>query len=394
MSRAQLIYPVEKDLQRQRERFIADPNNSEILSRYYKVRMTQVKPMTVLAEFVRLNEISCIFGKRFEDVSVKDAEDLIYMIDGKDNSDSTKNKYRKVLKSFFRWLKMSPPGQFPSEVQWIRLKKVPLITVKESDLITYDEAMSIGEHATNLRDKALFHCKLDAGCRMGEILTVKVGEVQFNEFGAVLNSDGKTGEQPLILTWSSKVLAIWLNNHPFRNDSESPLWPILGRDVPRQLSYAAALRNFKKCVKKTGIKKRVWPHLLKHVSCSMDSTLGMSDPYRKYKHHWTPNSRMPQVYEHLSKSIIANIQRETLQRQTGLMLPAVKIPEERIDIFKHCNRCEFENPRDAIYCNQCAFPLKEREQFEKSLEQVRLDTAIGKIRDDPEKMEKIISMIG
>jgi len=392
MSRAELIYPLKENIERQIAKVATDRHNKEILMRYYKVRSSEVSQATLLADLIRLNQMSVMLGKKFEDATIQDIEDLIFAVDQRKNSNSTKNKFRQALKSLFRWLKKTGPGDYPPEVRWIRRKKVPLVAIRPEDMISFDDCLRISECASNLRDKALYQCKLDAGCRIGEILTVRVGEVQFNEWGAVLSSDGKTGEAPLILTWSAKTLAIWMNSHPFRDNPQAPLWPLLERNTPQQLTYAAAYSGFRKCVVKAGIKKRVWPHLFKHVSCSRDSELGLPDSYRKYKHHWTPNSKMPQVYEHLSDSIITKIQRESLQKETG---QAIALPpeQEKVPILKKCRRCEFDNPRDSLYCNRCTFPLKESEAMEMSMQRSGLETILKKIREDPVKMEKILSLI-
>ncbi|MEM4391845.1 MAG: tyrosine-type recombinase/integrase [Candidatus Nitrosotenuis sp.] len=277
MSRAELIYPLEKCMERELAKIEGDPCNSKILTRYYKVRSSQVKIATIIAEFVRLNEMSRILAKKFEDVTVQDIEDLIFKIDSKKNADNTKNKYRKVLKAFYRWMKGCSPREYPSEVRWITLKKVPLVTVTPQDLISFDECIRISEFSGNLRDKALIQCKLDAGCRIGEILTPKIGEVEFNENGAIIYTDGKTGNQPIILTWSAKILAVWLNNHPFKNNPDAPLWPVSSCNKPRYLSYAAARAAFINCTRRAGLKKRIWFHLLKHVSSTEDSAKGMPD---------------------------------------------------------------------------------------------------------------------
>lgn len=315
MSRAVSIYPVKKNLERELRKIETDPFNKEILTSYYKVRSTQVEPTTIVADFGRINVMSRILNKKFEDATLQDMQDLNFKIGRMPNKDNTKNKFRKVLKAFYGWLRGYPKGDFPPEVKWITLKRIPSVTVRSEDLLSYEECIRITEQAATLRDKALFQCLLDSGCRIGEVLTVKVGEVEFNERGAILYADGKTGPQPCILTWSAEILRIWMDNHPFKHDKEAPLWPVMPREKPLQMSYASAKKSFKKCVKKAGYPdRRVWLHLLKHVSSTHDANTGMPDSFRRYKHHWTQNSKMPAVYEHLSQSIIPNIQNETWKK--------------------------------------------------------------------------------
>lgn len=63
--------------------------------------------------------MSKMLNKKFEDATVPDIENLIFEIDGLKNADSTKNKYRKVLKAFYRWMRGCAPREYPPEVKWI-----------------------------------------------------------------------------------------------------------------------------------------------------------------------------------------------------------------------------------------------------------------------------------
>ncbi len=282
---------------------------------------------------------------------------------------------------------------YTPEVKWITLKKIPLVTVKPEDLLSYDECLRITEFASNLRDKALFQCLLDAGCRIGEILTVKAGEVKFNDNGAILYGQGKTGNQPCILTWSARILGIWLNNHPFRANKDAPLWPVLGCAQPKQISYDAIRIRFAKCVRKAGYQRRVWLHLLKHVSSTEDAIKGMPDSYRRYKHHWTQDSRMPQVYEHLSKSMIHKIQNETWKTMVGFSKSESDESEKPVEVLKICRRCTFENPRDSIYCNRCGFPLDVKQATEISIAKAKVEDLLSKLTEHPDKLEKVLQLL-
>ena len=392
MSRAELIYPLKERMEKELAKINRDQYNREILIRYYKVRTSQVALATLVADFIRLNRMSQMLNKKFEDATVQDIEDLIFKIDQRTKADNTKNKFRQSLKQFFRWMKGYAPGENPPEVKWIRRKKLPIVTVTREDLISFEDCLKISEHASNIRDKALFQCLLDSGCRIGEILTANIGEVEFNDSGAIIYSEGKTGNEPCILTWSARILAMWLNNHPYRNDRAAPLWPLLGVARQQQLSYAAVRKNFADCVKRTGFEKRVWPHLLRHVSATEDSDKGMPDSYRRYKHHWTPNSRMPQVYEHLSKSVISKIQNETWKRVVGVSKNENTENTKPVELLKKCRRCDYENPRDSMYCNRCGFSLNVIQATGDVILKSKIEL-LNKLMEDPEKFGKLLKMI-
>lgn len=393
MTRAHMIYPLEKRIQRELEKANQDRLNGKTIVRFYKARSIEMTKASILLYIIRLNQLSKLLKKRFEAASIEDIENLVFDLSRLKLAESTQNRIRKVLKGFYRWLKRCPKGQFPPEVSWIVTKKSAMVTVKEEDLISFDECVRISECATNLRDKALIQCQLDAGCRIGEILTVRVGEVRFNEYGAVLNSDGKTGEAPLILTWSAKTLAQWLNIHPFKDDQAAPLFPKLDRLTPQQLPYAGAKAALKKCLKRAGYeKRRVWFHLFKHVSCTWDCMRGMPQPFRNFKHHWSQNSEMGKVYEHLSNSVIPKIQQWDQMKNNNV--DARPIVQDEIKLTAKCRRCEFENSRDSRFCNRCAFPLNESEAIEMSLQSLSMEKVLKKIRENPEKLEKLLSIIG
>ncbi len=386
MSRAELIYPLHRNIERELHLINEDPHNKEILTRYYKVKSSKVALATLLFHLTRLNIMSRMLGKKFEDATVEDIEDLIFKIDQRHSNPNTRNKYRKILKAFYKWIKGCSKYEYPPEVRWIEMNKLPDVIVKPEDLLPYEECVRIGECATNLRDKALFLCKLNAGSRIGEILTVTVGEAEFNDWGAILKSDGKTGEWPIILTWSAKTLALWLNNHPFRNDKDAPLWPVLGKEKPEQLSYAAARSAFIKCVKKAGYTRRVWLHLLKHVSVHEDSNNGMPDAYIKYKHHWSPDSKMLKTYQHLSHSVIPKIQAKGWEAlgDSKKMMKEQANETKPLKLIKTCKRCDYENPRDSIYCNRCAYPLDERKAGE-----VMYELATGQKSEIKDKIDRL-----
>ncbi len=397
MSRAHEIYPLEKRLRKEFNLISQDKNNNEVLTRYYKVRSTQVSLATLLSETYILRIMSEMLSKRFERATLSDIEDLHFKICKRWSHPNTRNKFRKYLKKFYQWLEGYPEKEFPPRVKWIKLEKVPLITVTENDLIPFDDAVKICECAANLRDKALFSGKLDAGCRIGEILTVRVGEVKITEYGAVLESDGKTGRQPIILTWSTTHLTQWLNNHPFKTNADAPLFPDLSKAKPTQLSYAGARKAFKESVERAGIKKRVWLHLFKHISSSEDAANGMPDSFRRYKHHWTQSSRMPSVYEHLSKSIIPKIQQETWKRIPGA---GHKLPVDtdsrstlKKDLVRICQRCKYENPSDSVFCNRCGFTVDANEATRTAVANETANSLLDRLIKDPKKLEKLLALL-
>lgn len=394
MSRAHEIYPLRRMLERELKNIENDEHNSETLVRYYKVKSTQVALATLYSTLCKLRRLSEMLNMRFEDATITDIENLHFAICQQWTNRNTRNKYRILLKNFYRWLDGCAYDEYPPRVKWIRLEKVPYIVVTPDDMISFQDGLRVCECAMNLRDRALFSGKLDAGCRIGEILPVRVGEVKVTDQGAILSSDGKTGKAPIILTWSTPNIVQWLNNHPFKDTPEAPLFPDLTKAAPTQLSYAGARDAFKECVKRAGIKKRVWLHLFKHVSSTEDAANGMPDSFRRYKHHWTPNSKMPAVYEHLSQEIVPKIQEEAWKKMGIAPETAPQESEShKISVIQSCQRCKAENPRDSKYCNRCGFILDAAKANKIVTARGMAESLLDQLTQDPEKLEKLLALI-
>ena len=104
-------------------------------------------------------------------------------------TDSTIMDYENVMKRFYKWYY----GKLPDFMD-IRFNHKSSHD-KKMDLITrYDIERLIGA-CNNTRDKALVSLLYDSGCRIGEILTLRMKDVIFDEYGLILNVHGKTGNR-------------------------------------------------------------------------------------------------------------------------------------------------------------------------------------------------------
>jgi hypothetical protein len=60
------------------------------------------------------------------------------------------------------------------------------------------------------------------------ILSAKIRQVQFDQYGAVFIVNGKMEYRRIRLIKSAPLLAGWLDTHPSRNDPNAPLWVNVG----------------------------------------------------------------------------------------------------------------------------------------------------------------------
>ena len=81
---------------------------------------------------------------------------------------------------------------YPPEVKWIKLgaaksraRKLP------EDMITQEEVLRLINAAKVSRDRAFVSTLYESGCRLGELLPLKIGQLQFDSLGAQLRVNGK-----------------------------------------------------------------------------------------------------------------------------------------------------------------------------------------------------------
>ena len=106
-------------------------------------------------------------------------------------SEWTKDTYIKMLKKFYR--KTLPKDKFETLFEDVKIKQ-PRQKIQQSDLITVEEMKAIIDSCNNARDRAIFSTLYDSGCRIGELLLMKIRNVKFDNYGAVLEVpfEGKT----------------------------------------------------------------------------------------------------------------------------------------------------------------------------------------------------------
>jgi integrase len=97
------------------------------------------------------------------------------------------------LKKFFRWLRNSE--DYPEEVKWIKARVKNSNPKLPEELLTEDEIRRIVSAAENPRDKTLVLVLYETGCRIGELLSLRIKNIQFDEYGALLLLSGKTGQR-------------------------------------------------------------------------------------------------------------------------------------------------------------------------------------------------------
>jgi len=298
----------------------------------------------------RLTSIAVILKKDFDKTNQQDIEQLIRTVNAKDWAEWTKDNYRVTVKRFWRWLKGLARGKDPPETEWITIGKAQSRTILPEDLLTKEETRKLIETAEHPRDKAYVAVADESGGRPGEVLTMKVRSVTFDEYGAVIVVRGKKGERRIRLVASAPDLAAWLHIHPERQNPNAPLWVNIGTtNHGRAYDYYAARKLLRELAERAHVRKRVNPYSFRHAAATYMANFLTEAQMCEY-FGWKQGSKMPSVYVRLSGRDIDN----RLLELHGLKPK----PNERLEqTVRACPRCEQKNSSASRLCSRCGSAL-------------------------------------
>ena len=269
--------------------------NLDILKNYDTYgQLQQLTSGTRAARLTIIRKLALFVNKDFKDMTKGDMENFVSSLG--ELQPKTWSTYGAFIKSFFKWLYNS--DQYPPNVRWIKTSVKSKDNKLPTDLLTKDEINSMVEAADNPRDKALILILYESACRVGEIANLRLKDITFDEYGAVIIVNGKTGMRRIRLIECVPEIVEWVNNHPNKVDRENYLF-VSFNDFGQGLCIRSMAYIVKLLAKYAGIKKRVHPHLFRHTRLT-ELAKDFTESELKVIAGWTGSSTMAGVYVHLS----------------------------------------------------------------------------------------------
>jgi integrase/recombinase XerD len=307
-------------------------------------------------------------------------EKVIGRINTRKYTEHTKHDYKIIIKKYFQWLRgcNEDAHEYPLEVAWIKtsFKKKRLLP---EALLTEEEFKKLVGATENLRDRAFMLTHYDGGFRIGETLSLRILNVAFDKYSAVVRVDGKTGPRRVRLTISTPALASWLSIHPYRNDPNASLWVgvgTVGRGKP--LSYNGARALLRRLAKKTGLKKRIYTHLMRHTRATELANI-LTEAQMKEHLGWVPGSDMPSTYVHLSGRDVDG----AILKAHGIAVDQETKAKVALILTK-CPRCNQESSSDAQFCAKCGMVLDDKAALKLQEERNLADRIMDLLMKDSE----------
>ena len=318
-----------------------------------------------------------LFTKKLQkdwiDVTEEDLKSLVAHIMTKNGENGKETTYTSTLKmsirAIVRFVKLGsrsiPEDGELQMLKFIKIRK-PKDKLTREDLPTDEEVQKIlSACADSSRDKAMIAVHAEAGTRVGELLNLKIKDFTLDKYGGIIKVDGKTGVRPIRIVKSIPYLTRWLNDHPYKDNHESPLWVYIHASdtFGEPINYAGFNAILHKRIRQAGITKKITSHLFRHKEIT-DLANKLTESESRLRHGWEKISMMPSRYTHLNQE---NLDEKMLE------IMGVKAQKQKEDELRECVHCKIRYPIETRFCDICSRPLDvddaiqmEKEQEEKT----------------------------
>lgn len=309
-------------------------------------------------------------GKPFEEADYEDIVRVVGLVETKYQSGKTKKMLKAEVRRFYKWLRKT--SDFPPEVNWIKLdyRVDSENRIAPEDMLTDAEIDALANVTLNSRDKALVHMLSESGCRIGELLSLRIKNIKFDNKGVLFHiSEGKTGRRQVRLDGKhTKELLRWLDEHPLKDDPEAPVWVSLSSNSKNKcLTYVGVEILLKRLAVKCGLGKWVGgnggmgskprgsyvgrpvnPHNFRHKKAT-DLLIHRGIPEALVKRYmgWSNRSRIAEVYTHFNDQDVDN----AILKSNGI---DAKNVEKTIPLDSRvCANCGEVNTVLSHFCKKC-----------------------------------------
>ena len=329
--------------------------NKKLILSFAKIRLAKGSSrLRVVKCMYCMRYLARWYGKPFNNATKNELIELVGEIENQKYAENTKYDFKIVLKMFFKCIK-GDDETFPPEIAWLKPKLNNHAHKLPEELITEEEVFKMAETADNPRDKALILALYETGCRIGEMLSLRMKNVIFDQYGAILRVTGKTGDRRVRIITSAPALSAWVGTYGEAKNPEAPLWPPLSSSHKykgQPAEYRSVHVRIKEIALKAGVNKRIYPHLFRHSRATFLAGK-LTEAQMKEYFGWVQSSEMAATYVHLSGRDVDN----ALLSLQGMVKPE----DKKEELFKvcFCKRCREKNSPTAKFCLRCGTPMDE-----------------------------------
>jgi integrase/recombinase XerD len=299
-------------------------------------------------------------NKPFVDCKKEDIKSLFVWMDTKNYKASTHEKFRKILKIFYK--AVFGKNEFhPDSVNWFstQVGKEKKSQERDLDIAEYleeNEVPLLIDAASTIQKKAFLACMYESGARPEEFLRLTNIDIKFDTNGAILFLRGKTGERRVRIVSFAKSLQQWLEIHPLKDKHQFPLWISQATNYQNEpLGLRGAQKIIEEALLKTNLDKHKRLYLLRH-SRATHLCKYLTESQLCVFFGWTIGTKVVRRYIHLSGKDLDNTllsigQGRQIQQQ-----------EYELQTIK-CNRCSEMLSPTQQFCSRCGLSCDLSQQY-------------------------------
>lgn len=345
---------------------------------------TDSRHKKLLGNCVRLAENVGGLAEALEEKSA--AEDIVRYINRTYDNEESNRDYRISLRMFGEHV-TEGDGK-PDSIEWIpstysrNYDPAP----DPSNMLQWEEdVVPMIEETRNSRDAAMIATAWNLGARPFEFQDITVGSVTDSDHGLQVTVQGKRGQRSPTLILAVPHLQRWLDDHPNRNEPESPLWTKLNNTD--QISDRMFRKILESAAERADVTKPVTLSNFRKSCASYLASQNVNQAHIEDHMGWKRGSSVAARYV----AIFGGDSEREIAKAYG-----AEISEDEDDPIApiDCPRCQRETPRDQDCCMWCGQALSPEGVEKMDERQERLfDSAIEAEGDMKERLKNVQSEI-
>lgn len=352
-----------------------------------------------------------VIGKPFAENTLSDIHrGIANLIDGGEYAKNTVYDTVTIIKPFYEWLITQghltfPISDFPelekefreseedgnpysprekrgkikelslASIHGLERPDADMMTKTRADLLTESEIKKMIEACESTRDRAMLMMLYDGGFRIGELGKLTWRQIDFDQYGVVVNVDEKTGKPRYVrLLSASPYIAKWKDDYPFEPSGDNLVFVSLQK---KPISYNSTYRQIRRIAERAGIKTKVHPHIFRHSRVTSLMEKKIPESIIKKMMWGSLTTDMLSRYGHL----VSTTTDDALLEAAGIKR-ADKQEDNALDP-RQCPMCHLINGPTSRFCSQCGASLTDEGKVTKDTVSARLDAlAIGELTDE------------
>ena len=358
------------------------PESADILRRYLneQAALMAMRPVTLRGMYHGI----IIWGLRLENLTTAAILKKKAEMDRKGLMKNTMHGYLISLKRFLKWAREEglAAGVDPKKIAGIKTPPIDASRLEPEDMLKPADIAELVETEPRSRNRAILALLFDSGLRPAEAVALTWKDVNFDEYGCTVRTNGKTGKERYIrLTASAGHMAAWRRDYPTMITDDAPVF-VASYSPYEPVTYNSIRKIFKAAIARVPRLGDKHLYIMRHSFVTDLIERGIPESAIK-KMAWG-NLKTPMIerYGHVGEDYV---DREVLDR-AGIKRGERKPRDASFDAAQ-CDRCGEVNPPRAEHCMRCGRPLTERA----AMAQDNLHAMIGDLpRTDPELLRQAI----